>query len=127
MEHQTSAGGPVPEVREGDNGLLRHPQQFVQQCHRVADLLNRAVDDGVVEAAVLQVRDSLVVQVTLDNLYVVFQAVCWDADEWQELYFEINEDDWHLREFDNNAKYYFVHGSDYETYEFEHYIDLTIG
>ncbi|MCR5058784.1 MAG: DUF4179 domain-containing protein [Clostridiales bacterium] len=59
--------------------------------------------------------------------YVVFQAVCWDADEWQELYFEINEDDWHLREFDNNAKYYFVHGSDYETYEFEHYIDLTIG
>ena len=59
--------------------------------------------------------------------YIVFQAVCWDADEWQELYFEINEDDWHLREFDNNAKYYFVHGSDYETYEFEHYIDLTIG
>ena len=75
VDHQASAGGPVSKVGEGDDGLFGNAQQFIQKGHRIANLLNRAVDDGVVKASVLQVRDSPVVQVTLNHLHVVFQAV----------------------------------------------------
>ena len=73
--HEASAGCPMPEVGEGDNRLLRDAQKLVQERHRVADFLNRAVDDGVVETFVLDVGDAALVEVALDNLHVFFEAV----------------------------------------------------
>ena len=75
VEHEASAGGPVPEIRERDDGLFCDAQQFVQECHGVADFLDGAVNNRVVEAPVLQVRDSLVVEVALDDLHVLLEAV----------------------------------------------------
>ena len=75
VEHQASASRPVSKIRERDNDLFRHAQQLVQKGDRVADFLNRAVDDGVVKAAVLDVLESAFVQVSLDNLYIVFETV----------------------------------------------------
>ena len=68
-------GSPVSEIRERDDCLLRDAQQLVQESHRVADFLDGTVDNRVVEAAVLQVRDAAVVQVALDDLHVLFETV----------------------------------------------------
>ena len=75
VEHEASSGGPVPEIRERDDGFFRNAQQFVQERHGVADFLDGAVNNRVVEASILQVRDSLVVEVALDDLHVFLDAV----------------------------------------------------
>ena len=75
VEHEASAGSPVAEIRERDDGLFRDAQQFVQERHGVADFLNRAVDNRVVETIVLEVRDAAVVEVALDDLHVLLDAV----------------------------------------------------
>ena len=65
----------LPRVVQCPDCLFRDAQQFVQECHRVADFLDGAVYNRVVEASVLQVRDSLVVEVALDDLHVLLDAV----------------------------------------------------
>ena len=75
VEHEASAGRPMAEIRECHDDLLCHAQKFVQEGNRVTDFLNRAVDNRVVETAVLDVRETAFIQVALDNLYVFFEAV----------------------------------------------------
>ena len=61
VEHEASAGSPVPEIWERDDSLLRDAQELVQERHGVADFLDGAVDNRVVKTAILQVRDAAVV------------------------------------------------------------------
>ena len=75
VKHEASARCPVAEIRERDDGLLRDAQQFVQERHGVADFLDGAVDDRIVETSVAQVRDAAVVEVALDDLHVLLEAV----------------------------------------------------
>ena len=75
MQHQASAGCPVTEIREGHDGALGYTQKFVQESHRVADFLNGAVDDGVIEAAVLEIANAAFVKVALDHGHIVFEAI----------------------------------------------------
>ena len=75
VEHQASAGRPVPKIRERHDDLLCHAQKLVQKRHRVANFLNRAIDNGVVETAVLEVGNATFVQVALDDRHIFFEAV----------------------------------------------------
>ena len=75
MDHEASAGRPVSKIRERDDGLLGNAQEFVQERHGVADFLDGAVNNRVVETSVLQVRNPALVQVALDNLHVLLDAV----------------------------------------------------
>jgi len=75
VEHEASASCPMPKVREGDNNFLSHAQKLVQQRNRIADFLNRAVDDGVIKTSVLDVLEPAFVEVALDDLYVIFKAI----------------------------------------------------
>lgn len=58
--------------------------------------------------------------------YIVIQAVCWDADGWIDVPWDGNGREWHLRDFENDCEYYFVHGRDYETYELDTVFELTV-
>ena len=75
VKHQASASRPVTEIRECHDDLLGYAQKLVQKGDRVANFLNRAIDNGVVETAVLEVGNATFVQVALDDRHIFFEAV----------------------------------------------------
>ena len=95
-QHQASASCPVTEIREGHDGALGHTQEFIQEGDWVADFLNGAVDNCVVEAVVLEVADSAFVEVALDHGHIVFKAihdaleVAFDAENFN-MFFLVQE------------------------------------